>query len=71
MGYKLAIVPGLLLQFVIGTCEAQLAELKLTRRHPVPPGNMSLRGMFERFGAGEWDARRRLFRAAPTRDAAQ
>src|SRR5271157_102632 len=28
MGYKLAIVPGLLIKFVVGVCEAKLAELK-------------------------------------------
>jgi 2-methylisocitrate lyase-like PEP mutase family enzyme len=72
MGYKLAIVPGMLLKFVIGVCEQQLAALKESRRHPTPPGAMTLREMFRRVGADEWDARRTLFRtAAETRDAAQ
>ena len=33
MGYKLAIVPGLLLKCVVGICDAQLAEL----RNRAPP----------------------------------
>jgi 2-methylisocitrate lyase-like PEP mutase family enzyme len=62
MGYKLAIVPGMLLKFVIGACERELAALKASRRHPTPPGTMTLREMFRRVGADEWDARRSLFR---------
>jgi 2-methylisocitrate lyase-like PEP mutase family enzyme len=68
MGYKLAIVPGLLLKFVVGICEEKLAELKAAHRHPAPPGDMTVREMFQRFGAEAWDARRTLFRTA--RDAA-
>jgi 2-methylisocitrate lyase-like PEP mutase family enzyme len=71
MGYKLAIVPGLLLKFVVGICEEKLAELKAVHRHPAPPGGMTVREMFQRFGAEAWDTRRTLFRTAgPTRDAA-
>ena len=36
MGYRLAIVPGLLLKAVIGACDEVLAELKATHVHPVP-----------------------------------
>jgi 2-methylisocitrate lyase-like PEP mutase family enzyme len=68
MGYKLAIVPGLLLKFVVGICEEKLSELKAVHRHPAPPGDMTVREMFQRFGAESWDARRTLFRT--TRDAA-
>src|ERR1700758_2342062 len=32
MGYKLAIVPGLLIKFVVGICEQKLAELKALHR---------------------------------------
>ncbi len=72
MGYKLAIVPALLLQSVVGICDAQLAALKAARRHPAPFAEMNVREMFGRFGAEEWDARRRRFRtAAQTLDAAQ
>jgi 2-methylisocitrate lyase-like PEP mutase family enzyme len=70
MGYKLAIVPGMLLKFVIGVCDAALDELKATCRHPTPPHQMTLRQMFERVGADEWDARRTLFRTAAATPAA-
>ena len=71
MGYKLAIVPGLLLKFVVGICEEKLSELKAVHHHPTPPGDMTVREMFRRLDAAAWDARRRLFRTAgPTRDAA-
>src|SRR5436309_4098557 len=36
MGYKLAIVPGLLMQNLLAICEKLLAELAATRRHPAP-----------------------------------
>jgi 2-methylisocitrate lyase-like PEP mutase family enzyme len=72
MGYKLAIVPGLLMQSVVGICEEKLAELKAIHRHPAPPREITVREMFERVGANEWDARRTLFRPAlPARDAAE
>jgi 2-methylisocitrate lyase-like PEP mutase family enzyme len=71
MGYKLAIVPALLLQFVVRICEEKLSELRASHRHPVPPDEMTVRGMFRRFGAEAWDARRCPFRAAPSRDAAE
>ena len=63
MGYKLAIVPGLLAKSVVGTCEAMLAELRDTGRHPRPPKEMTVPEMFRRFGADEWDALRSRFRA--------
>jgi 2-methylisocitrate lyase-like PEP mutase family enzyme len=72
MGYRLAIVPGLLLQSVVGACETQLATLKAIGRHPTPLGAINLRDMFRRFGATEWDARRSRFRTvSATRDAAE
>jgi 2-methylisocitrate lyase-like PEP mutase family enzyme len=72
MGYKLAIVPGLLIKCVVGICEEKLAELRAIHRHPAPPKEMSVREMFERVGADEWDVRRAQFRpATPTRSAAE
>ena len=72
MGYKLAILPGLLLKCVVGICEEKLTELKAIHRHPAPPKEMTVREMFQRVGANEWDARRTLFRpAAHARDAAE
>jgi len=70
LGYKLAILPGLLIKNVIGICDKMLSELKATRRHPPPITEMTLPEMFGRFGADEWDARRSGFRT-PMRNAAE
>jgi 2-methylisocitrate lyase-like PEP mutase family enzyme len=65
MGFKLAIVPALLLKAVIGACDDALAALKTTRTHPTPPGAMTVRDAFNRVGAREWDAVRTKFRSGP------
>jgi 2-methylisocitrate lyase-like PEP mutase family enzyme len=72
MGYKLAIVPGLLLKSVVGICDRALAELKTTHRHPTPIKEMTVPEMFRRFGMDEWDALRDRFRTTPAaREAAE
>jgi 2-methylisocitrate lyase-like PEP mutase family enzyme len=75
MGYRLAIVPGMLMSSIIGLCDTLLAELKSTG---LPPATFSGGGpgaTFARVGAADWDARRTAFRgpAAPStkRDAAE
>ena len=70
MGYKLAILPGLLIKSVVGICDKVLSELKTTRRHPALIKEMTLAEMFGRFGAAEWDALRLRF-GTPARDAAE
>lgn len=71
MGYRLAIVPGLLLKEVIGACDEMLAELKATHVHPVPRKDMTVREAFNRVGATEWDALRTRFRDDEVRRAAE
>ena len=72
LGYRLAIVPGLLVQCVVGICEEKLAELKEVGRHPAPPKDVTVREMFQRVGAGEWDDLRLRFQPdSPTRKAAE
>jgi 2-methylisocitrate lyase-like PEP mutase family enzyme len=71
MGYRLAIVPGLLLKAVIGACDEVLAELKAHHIHPVPRSDMTVREAFNRVGATEWDALRTRFRNAEERRAAE
>ena len=72
MGYKLAIVPGLLLKSVIGICEQALGELKSSGRHPPLLREMTVRNAFQISGADEWDALRSRFRQAnETRRAAE
>jgi 2-methylisocitrate lyase-like PEP mutase family enzyme len=56
MGYRFAIVPGLLFKAVIGVCDAMLSELRSTDRHPVLTPSMTVREAFQRVGAEEWDA---------------
>ena len=65
MGYKVAILPGLLLKTVYGACDAALAALKQMHRHPTPAFDGNVRDGFRRFGADEWDALRIRFRDAP------
>jgi 2-methylisocitrate lyase-like PEP mutase family enzyme len=72
MGYKFAIVPGLLIKSVVGICDQMLAELKASHRHPPLAKEITVPQMFRRFGADEWDALRARFRAPETRrDAAE
>ena len=71
MGYKLAIVPGLLFKAVMGACDEALAALKANAAHPVVAGNMTVRDAFRRMGADEWDALRTRFRDAETKAAAE
>jgi len=56
MGYRFAIVPGLLFKAVIGVCDAMLSELRAADRHPVPVNSMTVREVFRRVGADDWDA---------------
>jgi 2-methylisocitrate lyase-like PEP mutase family enzyme len=65
MGYSIAILPGVLLKTVYGACDAALAALKETHRHPTPLYDGNVRDAFRRFGADEWDALRVRFRDPP------
>ena len=71
MGYRLAIVPGLLLKAVIGACDEALAELKAQHVHPILRKDMTVREAFNRVGADEWDALRTRFRDTQGRRAAE
>jgi len=66
MGYKLAIIPALLIKSVVGICDRMLAELKASHCHPPPVKEITVPEMFRRFGADEWDALRERFRATPS-----
>jgi 2-methylisocitrate lyase-like PEP mutase family enzyme len=73
MGYKLAIVPGLLIKNVVGICEKMLDDLHTTHRHPAPVREMTVHETFQLWGADEWDALRTRFRdpADARREAAE
>jgi 2-methylisocitrate lyase-like PEP mutase family enzyme len=55
MGYKLAILPVLLFNAVVGVCDKMLDELKQKRCHPVPVADVAPQEFFRRMGAQEWD----------------
>ncbi len=55
MGYKLAILPVLLFNAVVGVSDKLLAELKQNRRHPMPIADVPPKEFFRRMGAEDWD----------------
>ena len=54
-GYKIAIVPVLLLSRAVEACESALTALRASKSYPVSPNEKSPRELFDRFGAKEWD----------------
>lgn len=60
MGYRIAILPGLLLMAVMDTCDAALARLKQDGAAPPSSSGPLLRERFSRLGADEWDVLRRV-----------
>jgi 2-methylisocitrate lyase-like PEP mutase family enzyme len=68
MGYKVAILPGLLLKATLEAGDAALAELKST--HLAPKVTAGVAQVFRRFGADEWDALRQRFNAGARATAA-
>ncbi len=64
LGYRMAILPGLLLTSVLDACDAALAVLRDSGRAPPDLGRVPIRERFRRLGAAEWDALRQPARAA-------
>lgn len=62
MGFKLAIVPGMVGRAMLGAAEAVLEEFKQTGRHPKPALDLTPAEGFRRAGADEWDSYRTAFR---------
>jgi 2-methylisocitrate lyase-like PEP mutase family enzyme len=71
MGYRIAILPGMLSKTVFGAIDAALASLKQHQRHPTPLFNASVQDAFRRFGADAWDEMRTRFRDAAAAKAAE
>ena len=71
LGYRLAIVPGLLLKAAIGACDVALAALKDSHMHPTPHAGMTVGDAFNRVGAMEWNTYRTKFRPPAARQAAE
>lgn len=68
-GYRLAILPGVLLANVVAVCDDTLAAIKAQGRHPDPMGRLTLKQLFGRFGADEWDQIRAAYDMPPSRAA--
>ncbi|HXQ65327.1 MAG TPA: isocitrate lyase/PEP mutase family protein [Alphaproteobacteria bacterium] len=62
LGFKLAILPGLLFKGAMNAFDALLQEVKATRRHPAM--GATVREVFRRMGADEWEPLRERFRDA-------
>ncbi|MBK8766947.1 MAG: isocitrate lyase/PEP mutase family protein [Burkholderiaceae bacterium] len=56
MGYRLAILPGILLRHAVEVFDQTLAALKATQMPAGPRSNPSVAQSFARFGADEWNA---------------
>jgi 2-methylisocitrate lyase-like PEP mutase family enzyme len=61
MGYRLAILPGLLITSTIAAADRVLNDLRTT--YMPPQASASVADNFRRFGADEWDALRTRFNA--------
>ncbi len=70
-GFKLAILPGLLLRNVIFSCENILKDLHDNNTLPDPDAGIDVRGVFARVGADEWDALRDKFADGGQAEAAE
>jgi 2-methylisocitrate lyase-like PEP mutase family enzyme len=66
MGYRLAILPTLLLTGVIGCCEELLRQVAAGVDPVIPPQDLSVHAAFARLGADEWDALRARYREPST-----
>ena len=59
MGYRVVILPGLLIGAAVVACDAVLSGLARTRA--VPGGSTAIRELFRRLGSDDWDAISRRF----------
>lgn len=64
MGYRLAILPSLLIGAAASACEQALSALKATGQPPASAGTPGVAERFRRLGAAEWDALRTRFQTA-------
>ena len=73
MGYRITILPGMLISSIIGLCDKMLAEVKETGELSQPYSQTGPGGIFARFGAADWDERRTAYRisSAAKRTAAE
>ncbi len=65
MGYRIAILPSLLLGAAMDAFDAALAALKATQQPPALGSGLKVGDRFRRFRSDEWDALRTRFRDTP------
>ena len=63
LGYRLAIVPVLMMAAVIAAADTALGELRETGEHPASVPAMPVADIFRRAGAEGWDAVRSRYDA--------
>lgn len=63
MGYRMVIMPGLLLKAVIEASDTILREVKESNRPPALQLNATIADLFRRFGSDEWSALRSRFQS--------
>lgn len=66
MGYRITILPGMLISSIIGLCDKMLAEVKQTGDLSQPYAQIGPGGIFARFDAAAWDERRTAYRPSAT-----
>lgn len=71
MGYRVAIMPSLLLSTMMEAADAVLASVKATHQPPSGKGKLPVADRFRRFRSDEWDALRNRFRDAEPAKAAE
>ncbi len=71
MGYRIAILPSLLLGAAMDAFDAALATLKATRQPPPLGNGLKVGDRFRRFRSDEWDALRTRFRDLPAKAPAE
>lgn len=65
-GYRIAILPGILVSHVISACDDVLEKLIETGEAPVPNRDLSLQERFRRLGSEKWDRLRANSSDSPT-----
>lgn len=55
MGYRLVILPAIIISTMVAAVDQALASLQSTGKHPDIPGNLRPEDVFRKFGSGRWD----------------
>jgi 2-methylisocitrate lyase-like PEP mutase family enzyme len=64
MGYRIAILPGMLFKAVMATCDRVLEETRRLGRHASPGLELTPQQSFNRVGAAEWDEISRRYKVS-------